>query len=149
MITQAAKRRKSDFLKLRTTQKGSKGEKLIEQYFLKRGYLPYKPPKKAHPIDFLFIHPETLKIFGVDAKNYPCRDYFGDNGCDYNDFKVYLKLSEIFPVYIAWIDEKRLSCYWLPVNNIAERLGTKEDGKIYWDLKCTKVLFSFTRSDIE
>ncbi len=151
IYTPARRRKKTDFNKLATTKKGTGGERLVIDYFTGKGFIPMTPhhKRKPHVIDTCFIHPETLKIFFVDAKTYPERDCCDDNGMDHADYLKYLELSKTVDVYVAWIDEKRRSCYWIKIDEGNDVHATKGGDKVYFNLIHTKVLFSLTYSQLE
>ena len=88
-------------------QKADYGEKLVQDFLEKQGYVCYKPvTDAAHLIDFLVFQDKKFK-FGVEVKTKPKFKNYPATGFDYRHYLQYKKFTadEERPLFICFVDE--------------------------------------------
>jgi hypothetical protein len=97
-----------------TVKKGNIGERLVDEYLLARGYIPYRPVEGyAHPFDRLCASPDKRTIFVADAKAKPARKYYPDTGINIKTFNEYKYIQDKYniDVFLFFVDEDAMRIY--------------------------------------
>jgi len=107
-----------------TVIKGNTGEKIVTEYLIKRGYIPYSPDAEgAHPFDRLCATPDKKKIFIAEIKTKPARTYYPDTGIDmrhYNDYDN-IQSTHNLQVFLFFVDQDRKKIYGNKLSILTER----------------------------
>lgn len=97
-----------------SVKKGAIGEDIVDQWLLKRGFIPYRPIADcAHPFDRLVASKNKSTIVIVEVKSKPRRNLYPDTGIDirhYDDYSLVFEKYKI-PIFLAFVDEKSQSIY--------------------------------------
>ena len=111
-------------------RKGSIGEKIVENYIEKKGYIVYKPStKEAHPFDMLCIKGKK-EIIIAEIKTKPKRKYYPDTGFNYQHYKDYLYIQEKgLNVFIFFVDEELDAIYGNWLQTISKEKSIMHNGK--------------------
>lgn len=95
-------------------QKGNIGEKLVDEYLLRKGIVPYRPIiSKAHPFDRLCASADKKHIYVVEVKTKPRREFYPDTGVDFRHYNAYLHIAmqHSMDVFIYFVDEIERAIY--------------------------------------
>ena len=91
-----------------TVKKGNVGEKIVNDYLIKNGYIPYSPNAEgAHPFDRLCASKDKKTLFITEVKTKPARVYYPDTGIDirhYNGYK-YVHDKYNIDVLLIFVDQ--------------------------------------------
>jgi hypothetical protein len=127
LIISAAKRGKdganmaTTWQNLSTVKKGNIGERLVNEFLIKKDFIPYSPDATgAHPFDRLVASRDKRTIFIADSKTKAARKYYPDTGIDirhYNEYK-FIQDKYNIEVFLFFVDEEKLEIY----GNILSRL---------------------------
>lgn len=99
---------------LTSVQKGKIGEKLVNEYLISKGFIPYSPDAEgAHPFDRLVASRDKKTIFIADAKTKPARVYYPDTGINVRHYQEYKFIQDKYniDVYLFFVDEDRKEIY--------------------------------------
>ena len=99
-------------------KKGNSGEKIVNEYLINKGYIPYSPDvSTAHPFDRIVASKDKKGIFIADAKTKAKRKFYPDTGIEIKHWKEYSFISKKYSikVFIFFFDEENQSIYgnWL------------------------------------
>lgn len=97
-----------------SVRKGNIGEKIVDDWLLARGWVPYRPiADAAHPFDRLVASRDKKQIVVVEVKSKPAREAFPDTGIDFRHFCDYRGVATKYriPVFLAFVDEKASQVY--------------------------------------
>jgi hypothetical protein len=95
-------------------RKGNIGEKLVDEYLLRKGIVPYRPIAcQAHPFDRLCASSDKKRIYVVEVKTKPRREFYPDTGIDFRHYNDYLNIAmhHTMDVFIYFVDEIEKSIY--------------------------------------
>ena len=97
-----------------TVIKGNLGEKLVNDFLINKGYIPYSPDVAgAHPFDRLVASKDKKKIFIADAKAKAMRRAYPDTGINITHYNEYIFISTKYgiDVFIFFVDEENEKIY--------------------------------------
>lgn len=128
-----------------SVKKGCVGERLVNQYLIEQGFIPYSPDTDgAHPFDRLVATRDKRHIFIADVKTKPARTFYPDTGINiahYNQYDFIQKRHKV-NTFIFFVDEDAGKVYgnWLRKlareRWVSHKRGTnyypKEDGGIIY-----------------
>lgn len=103
-------------------KKGNIGERLVKEYLINKGYIPYIPDAPgAHPFDLLVASADKRNIFIADSKAKPARKYYPDTGIDLRHYKEYTTIEDKhnLNVFLFFVDEDAGNVY----GNFLKRLS--------------------------
>jgi len=109
----------TNFKDLPQFKKGEIGMRLVDDFLIKKGYVPYSPDavNKAHPFDRLVAKDNKEIIFIAEGKTKPARIYYRDTGIDIKNYKEYQYIHEKYQlrIFLFFIDEDKEEIYgnWL------------------------------------
>lgn len=95
-------------------QKGNIGERLVDEYLLRKGIVPYKPiVSKAHPFDRLCASADKRRIYVAEVKTKPKREMYPDTGIDWRHYQDYMHvaMNHNMDVFIYFVDEVARAIY--------------------------------------
>lgn len=97
-----------------SVQKGSIGERIVDEWLIGLGWVPYRPiADAAHPFDRLVASKDKKRIVVVEVKSKPRREAYADTGIDYRHYQDYLGIWQSYniTVFLAFVDEKQGRIY--------------------------------------
>jgi len=100
-------------------KKGSLGMRLVDDFLVNKGYVPYSPDaiNKAHPFDRLVAKDNKKMIFIAEGKTKPARIYYNDTGIDIKNYEEYQFIFKKYKlrIFLFFIDEDKKEIYgnWL------------------------------------
>lgn len=92
---------------LPSVKRGDIGEKLVNDFLVHRGYIPYSPDiSKAHPFDRLVASSVGNMIFIAETKTKPARKWYPDTGIDVRHYEKYklIQTKHNLRVFIFFVD---------------------------------------------
>lgn len=95
-------------------KKGHIGERLVDEYLLRKGIVPYRPmAPKAHPFDRLCASADKKRIYIAEVKAKPRREFYPDTGINVAHFNDYMNVAmhHSMDVFIYFVDEILKSIY--------------------------------------
>lgn len=118
---------------LTSVKKGNIGERLVNEFLIKKGYIPYSPDADgAHPFDRLVASRDKKTIFIADSKTKPARTYYPDTGINirhYNEYK-FIQDKYNIDVFIFFVDEDSKTIYGNFLKRLDEPRKIVHNGKI-------------------
>lgn len=118
---------------LQTVRKGNIGEKVVKDYLMDKGYIPYIPDAPgSHPFDLLVASPNKRQIFIADSKAKPARIYYPDTGIDlrhYNQYS-YIEQKHNMNVFVFFVDEDNGKVYGNFLKKLTEPVEIEHNGKV-------------------
>lgn len=115
-----------------TVIKGDTGEKIVTEYLVRRGYIPYKPePVGAHPFDRLCATPDKKHIFIAEIKTKPARVHYPDTGIDIRHYRDYENVSKAhnLEVFIFFVDQDSKQIYGNKLSELVLERTVEHKGK--------------------
>lgn len=113
-------------------EKGSIGERIVDEWLIRRGYVPYRPMEGvAHPFDRLVASRDKKRIAVCEVKTKPRRNKYRDTGVDIKKLNDYTNIQEQhrLRVFIAFVDEVEAQVYG---NTLDELMKTRtSEGQVY------------------
>lgn len=97
-----------NFQDMSTTKKGNFSEKILDEYLISIGIIPYAPViSKAHPFDRLCATSDKKKIFVAECKGKARRTYYPDTGINEKHYLDYIGVREAhnIDVWLFFVDE--------------------------------------------
>jgi hypothetical protein len=127
-------------------QKGNIGERLVDEYLLRKGIVPYRPiVSQAHPFDRLCASSDKKRIYVVEVKTKPRREHYPDTGVEFRHFNDYLNIAiqHSMDVFIYFVDEVRKEIYGGElVSNLAQiRQEWHEGRELVYPLKHKGIIY--------
>lgn len=114
-----------------TTKKGDIGERIVREFLVSKGYVPYVPIADiAHPFDNLCASPDKKKIFIVEVKTKEARKYYPDTGINIRNYDEYAFIRKKYgiEVFIYFVDATNKKVYGNRLSVLEEKttVGNKE-----------------------
>jgi len=127
-------------------QKGNIGEKLVDEYLLRKGIVPYRPiVSQAHPFDRLCASADKKRIYVAEVKTKPRREFYPDTGIDWHHFNdyVFIAMQHSMDVFIYFVDEILKSIYGGElISSLAQTRQVKHQGRVLtYPLKQGKIIY--------
>lgn len=125
-------------------KKGDYGEDIVDKYFTKRGYVPYKPDAdQPHPFDRIYASKDKTKLIIVEVKSKAKRKKYPDTGINISVYDGYLQIMKDYRLhmFIAFVDEEAGEVYGgfigeIDKDHVVEHeypSGLKVKGKVFMD----------------
>lgn len=115
-----------------TVKKGDIGEKIVSDWLISHGYIPYTPQAAgAHPFDKLCASRDKKTIFVAEVKSKPARTYYPDTGIDvrhYDDYK-YIQSKYNIDVFLFFVDEDKRQIYGGKLSRLETQTEIIHNGK--------------------
>lgn len=95
-------------------KKGDLGEAIVNEWLIKRGYIPYTPDYSgAHPFDKLCASKDKKTIFIAEVKSKPARTHYPDTGINISNYNDYKHVAEKYniDIYLFFVDEDKCKIY--------------------------------------
>ncbi len=148
---------------LSSVQKGNIGEKLVNEWLGKQGFIPYSPTiPGVHPFDKLVASADKKRIFIAEIKTKPARTYYPDTGINIRNYEDYKFIEEKhkLDVFLFFVDEDKCKIYgnWLKELEVKTFIKgysheteypLRQGGIIYFPLKLMKEIADISPSEIE
>ena len=130
--------------------KGKLGEKIVANYLIKIGWIPYRPhyDDGPHPFDMLCAKKDKSKLLISDTKTKPARIFYPDTGIDIKHYKDYRRISKRhnIDVFLFFVDEVKGLIYGGYLKKISKpcmifhqgrtlHYPIRQNGIIYFPLK--------------
>jgi len=127
-------------------RKGNIGERLVDEYLLRKGIVPYRPiVSQAHPFDRLCASADKKRIYVVEVKTKPRREFYPDTGVDFRHFNDYMHISlqHSMDVFLYFVDEILRSIYGGElVGNLAQIRQVRHQGRdLIYPLKHRGIIY--------
>jgi len=140
-------------------KKGNFGEKIINDYLEKKGFIVYVPiTEKAHAFDRLAVKDKKIFII-AEIKTKAKLNYYNATGFDIKHYKEYKLLSVKYniPVFVFFIDEMIGKIYGNWLNELEKQIEddlnypdfTKIKGVVLFSLSTMKTIAELTQEQIE
>lgn len=103
------KQKNSNWKDKTTVKKGNIGERLVDEYLINQGFIPYHPGVDgSHPFDRLVASRDKKTIFIADAKTKAKRMYYPDTGINISHYNEYKFIQDKYniDVFIFFVDEE-------------------------------------------
>lgn len=131
--------------------KGNIGENIISSKLKEKGYVIYEADHEvSHPIDFIAIKDDVIRA--IEIKTKPARKFYPDTGLDIKHWEKYLKVNEIIPSYIFFVDEILKKIYYNSIDELKIKKGIyplKENNIIYFALNNMKILMNLDEEQVK
>lgn len=128
-----------------TVIKGDIGEDIVDEYLIKKGYIPYKPAcGGAHPFDRMCATKDKKTIFIVEVKSKAKRKYYPDTGINISHFDDYKNIYKKYgiDVYLFFVDEEQGTIYGRLLRELEiERVVTHKGNEISYPLKQGRIIY--------
>jgi hypothetical protein len=111
-----------------TVKKGDLGEKIVDDYLLSKGIIPYKSiSQTAHPFDRLCATSNKKNIFIAEVKSKAKMKYYPATGFNLNHYKQYKYIQEKYNIKIMvyFVDEKLNKVYGNYLNILSKETEYK------------------------
>lgn len=127
-------------------KKGNIGERIVIDYLLKKGVVPYKPVlgSGAHPFDQLCATKDKRRVFVTECKAKPARTYYPDTGIDIRHYKDYKNIQNKYnmDVFIFFIDEDAQEIYGGKISKLSQKTVVHHNNKkIEYPLKQKGIIY--------
>ncbi len=146
-----------------TVIKGDTGEKIVTEYLIKRGYIPYSPePVGAHPFDRLCATPDKKHIFVAEIKSKPARTHYPDTGINISHYRDYenIQRAHNLVVFLFFVDEVSKQIYGNKLSTLVApreirhhgqtlKYPLQHNGIIYFPLEAMKLVGTLTDEQSE
>lgn len=112
-------------------KKGSIGERIVEEYLIKEGFVVYKPiTDKAHGFDRLASRDKSHLII-VEVKSKARRNHYPDTGININQYQKYCETERRhrIPVFLFFVDEMIGTVYGNRLSALSTWGTIEVDGK--------------------
>ena len=117
---------------MKQVKKGNIGERIVDDYFERQGYIIYKPVTNApHLIDRFYVKDKKQLIF-AEVKTKAKRNIYPDTGFDRKNYEEYKKLQEMgLTVWIFFVDEAEGAVYGNTLERLSMPCKIQHKGKTY------------------
>lgn len=125
-------------------KKGDIGEKIIQEYLEKKGWIVYRPftKDKAHYFDMLCTL-EKEKVMAIDVKTKARLNKWDAQGINVKSYKEYLNFINTtnVPFYLFFIDDKNGNVHLADVTKLEDPIFPSYN-IIAWHLSKMKLVFN-------
>jgi len=141
-----------DWIDRPEVKKGMIGEKYVQEFLGKKGFIIYKPiTEGSHKIDFFTHHGEQKRVVCVEVKAKRRMAKYQKTGFNYDCYLQYKELwdKHKIPTYVFFIDDFEECIYGNWLNELGEGWRPPNYNKvIVWDLDKMKFLRKLTPVEI-
>lgn len=131
--------------------KGDLGEEIFDKRLKQKGFKIYIPEDldTPHPIDRLYLHPQSFDLFMVDVKCKELRWKYNDTGFPKRNLRKYMEINKKIEVLIYFIDYEKGEIYGNTLTKLLENELNIYCGIIYFKYEHMDVMGKLTGEEIK